>query len=122
MRLLTSFYALALARVTLGLRFDLQGRSISPFNANTLAATGDDHSDSISSTSDVLYIANVTIDGTSYPLQMDTGSSDLWVQTGSTPANVVSFHLFRIIWDTFTGRWRMAKSTRDVLPRTFRAS
>lgn len=44
-----------------------------------------------SSTRDVVYLANVTIDGTSFPLQMDTGSSDLWVDMGSfTPSNPVS--------------------------------
>ncbi|CCA68119.1 related to aspartic peptidase A1-Laccaria bicolor [Serendipita indica DSM 11827] len=74
------------------LRFDIAGRSVAhlkTINANVLAA--EDHSDDISSTRDVLYIANVTIEGRSYPLQMDTGSSDLWVDMGSnTPANPTS--------------------------------
>lgn len=39
-----------------------------------------------SSTRDVVYLANVTIDGNSFPLQMDTGSSDLWVDMGSFQA------------------------------------
>jgi len=44
-----------------------------------------------SSTQDVLYIANVTIEGVEYSLQMDTGSSDLWVDMGTyQPSNVVS--------------------------------
>lgn len=37
-----------------------------------------------SSTRDVLYIANVTVEGVEYPLQMDTGSSDLWLDMGDT--------------------------------------
>ncbi|CDO76249.1 hypothetical protein BN946_scf184470.g7 [Trametes cinnabarina] len=38
-----------------------------------------------SSFHDLLYIANVTIGGTEYPLQLDTGSSDLWVKGSSHP-------------------------------------
>ncbi|KAI0776052.1 acid protease [Trametes elegans] len=38
-----------------------------------------------SSFHDLLYIANVTIGGTEYPLQLDTGSSDLWVKGASSP-------------------------------------
>lgn len=34
---------------------------------------------------DLLYIANVTIAGTVYPLQLDTGSSDLWTKASSSP-------------------------------------
>lgn len=44
-----------------------------------------------SSTRDIIYIANVTIEGNIYPLQIDTGSSDLWVDLGSNrPSNPVS--------------------------------
>ncbi|KAI0832488.1 acid protease [Trametes gibbosa] len=38
-----------------------------------------------SSFHDLLYIANVTVGGTDYPLQLDTGSSDLWVKGKSSP-------------------------------------
>jgi hypothetical protein len=86
--------ALSLASVALSLHLDLEGRSISPFSSVSLAATGEDHSDAVATTNDILYLANVTIDGTSYPLQMDTGSSDLWLQLQNTPTNVVSFLLF----------------------------
>lgn len=33
---------------------------------------------------DLIYIANVTIAGQSYPVQLDTGSSDLWVNAGNS--------------------------------------
>ncbi|PVF99939.1 acid protease [Serendipita vermifera] len=76
---------------TLALHFDITARSISSYKTvvgNVLAAGDEDHSDEVFSTRDVLYIANVTIDGTSYPLQMDTGSSDLWANMGSNqPSN-----------------------------------
>ncbi|RDX55693.1 acid protease [Lentinus brumalis] len=38
-----------------------------------------------SSFHDLLYIANVTVGGTEYPLQLDTGSSDLWVKGATSP-------------------------------------
>lgn len=34
---------------------------------------------------DLVYIANITVGGNSYPVQLDTGSSDLWVKGPSTP-------------------------------------
>ena len=91
MRLSLLSVVLSLTSVALSLHLELEARSVSPFSGVTLAATGDDHEDTIATTNDILYIANVTIDGTSYPLQMDTGSSDLWLQLQSTPTNVVSF-------------------------------
>ncbi|KAI1796319.1 acid protease [Ganoderma leucocontextum] len=39
----------------------------------------------LSSFHDLLYIANVTVGGTEYPLQLDTGSSDLWVKGATSP-------------------------------------
>ncbi|KAG8748956.1 hypothetical protein FRC14_001801, partial [Serendipita sp. 396] len=74
------------------LKLDITGRSVThlkTLGGNILAK--EDHSDEISSTQDVLYIANVTIDGIVYPLQMDTGSSDLWVDLGgNSPSNPTS--------------------------------
>lgn len=93
MRYLTLFL-LSPSYLALALRLELTGRSLASlksFTNNVLAATDDDHLDSVTSTRDVLYIANVTIEGTSYPLQMDTGSSDLWVDMGSNqPARVTT--------------------------------
>lgn len=42
-----------------------------------------------SSTNDVLYMATLKIDGVDYQLQMDTGSSDLWVNTTKVPTTLV---------------------------------
>ncbi|KAI0650674.1 acid protease [Trametes meyenii] len=58
-----------------------------PFKHSVLAATSgsDDNDVDLSSFHDLLYIANVTVGGTEYPLQLDTGSSDLWVKGASSP-------------------------------------
>ncbi|KAI0352889.1 acid protease [Trametes cingulata] len=58
-----------------------------PFRRPVLAATSspDDSDVDLSSFHDLLYIANVTVGGTEYPLQLDTGSSDLWVKGASSP-------------------------------------
>lgn len=51
------------------------------------AASSSDSSDGLDLTTvhDLLYIANVTLAGTVYPVQLDTGSSDLWVKASSSP-------------------------------------
>ncbi|KAI0660918.1 acid protease [Cubamyces menziesii] len=58
-----------------------------PFKRPVLAATSsaDDSDVDLSSFHDLLYITNLTIGGTEYPLQLDTGSSDLWVKGSSHP-------------------------------------
>lgn len=43
-----------------------------PFNFNVVDLAGDNQ---------VIYVANITIDGRSYEVQLDTGSSDLWLNT-----------------------------------------
>jgi len=47
-----------------------------------------------SSTRDVLYMTTVKIDGVDYQLQMDTGSSDLWVNTTKVPTTLVRIPTF----------------------------
>ncbi|TDL14681.1 acid protease [Rickenella mellea] len=47
------------------------------------AFTGDDLG--LIAPHDLLYIANITVAGNDYPVQLDTGSSDLWVQAPTTP-------------------------------------
>ncbi|KAH7887744.1 aspartic peptidase domain-containing protein [Phlebopus sp. FC_14] len=43
---------------------------------------------SLSDVQDLIYIANVTVGGVDYPVQLDTGSSDLWVlSTSGSPSN-----------------------------------
>lgn len=88
MRSLLSFHSLlCLPLVVQALHLQLAGRQL------TADADGEgEHSDAIDSTTrDILYIANVTIDGVEYPLQMDTGSSDIWVNMeDNEPSNLVS--------------------------------
>ncbi|OBZ76690.1 Aspartic protease [Grifola frondosa] len=57
------------------------------FSRPVLAATNSSNGDGldISTVRDLLYIANITIGGTEYPVQLDTGSSDLWVMGASSP-------------------------------------
>jgi hypothetical protein len=43
---------------------------------------------------DVLYMTTVKIDGVDYQLQMDTGSSDLWVNTTKAPTTLVRVPTF----------------------------
>ncbi|KAH9846972.1 acid protease [Lenzites betulinus] len=96
-------YALALAAIVSGSLTEAAKISVSqhrrppsgahkrsgsaPFSRPILAATStsDDSDVDLSSFHDLLYIANVTVGGTEYPLQLDTGSSDLWVKGKSSP-------------------------------------
>ncbi|KAG8218473.1 aspartic peptidase domain-containing protein [Butyriboletus roseoflavus] len=61
--------------------------SVSPSSDTTLAASNTSGSLSLNDVQDLVYIANVTIGGISFPVQLDTGSSDLWVMStsGSLP-------------------------------------
>ncbi|KZT12774.1 acid protease [Laetiporus sulphureus 93-53] len=51
--------------------------------ATTSSSSGE--SVDLSTVRDLLYIANITIADTAYPVQIDTGSSDLWVKGSSFP-------------------------------------
>ncbi|KZV97236.1 acid protease [Exidia glandulosa HHB12029] len=53
-----------------------------PGTWQTLAATGATDID-LRTSRDLIYIADVTVSGTDYAVQLDTGSSDLWVHTTS---------------------------------------
>ncbi|KIK97871.1 hypothetical protein PAXRUDRAFT_135417 [Paxillus rubicundulus Ve08.2h10] len=55
---------------------------------HVLAASSNSSSNSLLSLSnvqDLLYIANVTVGGVSFPVQLDTGSSDLWIYPTTYP-------------------------------------
>lgn len=55
-------------------------------NNRVLAASGDDDDDlDLTTVHDLIYIANVTVGNTEYPVQLDTGSSDLWIKGDSSP-------------------------------------
>jgi hypothetical protein len=56
---------------------------------SVLAATDADAL-SLSTVDDLLYMANVTVGGTSYTVQLDTGSSDVWIKGASSPLPNVS--------------------------------
>ncbi|KAJ7507805.1 aspartic peptidase domain-containing protein [Mycena galericulata] len=52
---------------------------------SALAATGDADGLDLSTVRDLIYMANFTVGDTVYPVQLDTGSSDVWVKGASTP-------------------------------------
>lgn len=54
--------------------------SPSPFHKRDSAVN-----DSVSTVQDLIYIADITLGGIEYPVQLDTGSSDLWIKGSSSP-------------------------------------
>ncbi|CAL1700518.1 unnamed protein product [Somion occarium] len=46
---------------------------------------GDDNSMKMTNMHDLIYLANITVGGTEYPVQLDTGSSDLWIKGPTSP-------------------------------------
>ncbi|KAJ7771356.1 aspartic peptidase domain-containing protein [Mycena maculata] len=52
---------------------------------SVLAATDDDDGLDLSTVHDLIYMANFTVGNTVYPVQLDTGSSDVWVKGSSSP-------------------------------------
>jgi predicted aspartyl protease len=59
------------------------GNSASDTQLSVLA-TEDDSLD-LNTVHDLIYIADITVGGTEYPVQLDTGSSDLWIKGSTTP-------------------------------------
>ncbi|KAJ7129676.1 aspartic peptidase domain-containing protein [Mycena epipterygia] len=49
------------------------------------AAANDDSGLDLSTVHDLIYMANFTVGNTVYPVQLDTGSSDVWVKGASSP-------------------------------------
>ncbi|TFK55700.1 acid protease [Heliocybe sulcata] len=49
------------------------------------ASSGDDDGIDLTTVHDLIYIANVTVGSTTVPVQLDTGSSDLWIKGDITP-------------------------------------
>ncbi|KAJ3801631.1 acid protease [Lentinula aff. detonsa] len=58
-------------------RSSLQKRASGSFTTST--------NDTISTVSDLIYISDITVEGVVYPIQLDTGSSDLWIKGTSSP-------------------------------------
>ncbi|KAJ6539342.1 aspartic peptidase domain-containing protein [Mycena capillaripes] len=53
---------------------------------SVLAAAGnDDDALDLSTVQDLLYMANITVGGIAYTVQLDTGSSDVWIKGASSP-------------------------------------
>jgi len=108
--LLFGFHLLTLFASTTALRIPLTqsytkrtpGASISRtklgngISTNQLSATSNDENQpgdvSLSTVNDILYMGNVSIGGNEYTVQLDTGSSDLWIATTDTipDSNVTS--------------------------------
>ncbi|KAJ7904511.1 aspartic peptidase domain-containing protein [Mycena olivaceomarginata] len=57
---------------------------------SVLATTGDDDALNLSTVQDLLYMANISVGGIGYPVQLDTGSSDIWIKGASSPLPNVS--------------------------------
>ncbi|KAJ7638809.1 aspartic peptidase domain-containing protein [Roridomyces roridus] len=54
-------------------------------SVSLLAAADDADGLDLTTVHDLIYIANVTVGGTEYPVQLDTGSSDVWIKGASSP-------------------------------------
>lgn len=55
------------------------------FKANVNAVVSQDNNLNLQTVNDVIYLANVTLANTSYTVQLDTGSSDLWIKGATSP-------------------------------------
>ncbi|KAJ7283655.1 aspartic peptidase domain-containing protein [Mycena rebaudengoi] len=49
------------------------------------AAASDDNGLDLTTVHDLLYMANISVGNTAYPVQLDTGSSDVWIKGAATP-------------------------------------
>jgi hypothetical protein len=59
---------------------------VSFHNAGKVLAAGEDANNlSLDDVHNLIYIANITVGGNQYPVQLDTGSSDLWIQGPTSP-------------------------------------
>ncbi|TFK43535.1 aspartic peptidase domain-containing protein [Crucibulum laeve] len=57
----------------------------SDLQLNVLTSSSGGSGVDLSTMHDLIYMANITIGGTDYPVQLDTGSSDLWIQGDTHP-------------------------------------
>ncbi|KAG8906485.1 hypothetical protein FRB99_006800 [Tulasnella sp. 403] len=66
----------------------------------TINAVTDDKDVDLSNGMDVIYLANVSIAGVDYPVQLDTGSSDLWVKPpgGNLPGSTATSLTYNITY------------------------
>ncbi|KAG6814176.1 hypothetical protein H0H92_000852 [Tricholoma furcatifolium] len=52
---------------------------------SVLAATSDENGLDVSTVDDLIYMADIIVGGNQYTVQLDTGSSDLWIKGATTP-------------------------------------
>ncbi|KAF4619165.1 hypothetical protein D9613_005082 [Agrocybe pediades] len=82
----------------------LQKRSTPADFQTTVDAESSDNSFDLNTVHDLIYIANITIAGVDYPVQLDTGSSDLFVKgkthplSGTTPTDLTANLTYAIGW------------------------
>ncbi|KAI5120673.1 hypothetical protein M0805_006962 [Coniferiporia weirii] len=77
-------------------------------------AVQNDDDASLSTVNDMLYMANITLGGTDYVVQLDTGSSDLWIKGTSFPLSNVT-HTSMQYNQTYGSGWAFGNiSTTEV--------
>ncbi|THH19776.1 hypothetical protein EW146_g1452 [Bondarzewia mesenterica] len=54
-------------------------------NTHVLVASSSSNTSDLSTVNDMIYIANITLGGNDYRVQLDTGSSDLWIKGSTSP-------------------------------------
>lgn len=67
-----------------GLARRAAGDSVADVQISVLASADGNGLD-LSTAHDLIYMADITVGGTEYPVQLDTGSSDLWIKGAQTP-------------------------------------
>ncbi|KAF9075826.1 aspartic peptidase domain-containing protein [Rhodocollybia butyracea] len=78
--------AFALAVTSNALKFPVrQLKRSSPLQKRATNFTSVSTNETLSTVSDLIYIADIALGGVVYPIQLDTGSSDLWVKGPSFP-------------------------------------
>lgn len=61
------------------------GTALSLHKPNSFAAQSNANGLGLSTVQDIIYMGNVTVGGNAYTVQLDTGSSDLWLKGPTTP-------------------------------------
>lgn len=63
----------------------IPANSVSDLQINVLAANSTENSFDLNTVHDLIYLANITVGGLVYPVQLDTGSSDLFIKGATYP-------------------------------------
>ncbi|KAG9128063.1 hypothetical protein FRC07_005650 [Ceratobasidium sp. 392] len=83
-------------RATSNHKANISGFSSTPFSSSSLASSGNGKANKsdIVNWDNMLYTTNLTIGGTEVPVQLDTGSTDLWVDPSALPGIFRNVHNF----------------------------